>query len=191
MGNFAYFCKFDRDTRKIGAETLVTSAHPPLEIYRDAGSGLNSLLGEIAQRTGRAADHVPIFFTFDYVRSIYPDLDVKTSAWPQIAAIVPTEVRQGKFIRNGTTNGYLNNNSGQAAINLKISESIERIRAGELLQVVLSSRINLDHYDFGLALRAFMEVDRSLYVFLYRFGRFTIVGSSPENLITIEGKRLN
>ncbi len=60
-----------------------------------------------------------------------------------------------------------------------ISEAVERIRAGELLQVVLSRRIYLGQVDPFSTLSRYMEGDRSLYVYMYSDGKRLILGSSP------------
>ncbi|WP_171823316.1 chorismate-binding protein [Thermogymnomonas acidicola] len=56
---------------------------------------------------------------------------------------------------------------------------MERIRAGELLQVVLSRRIYLGQVDPFSTLSRYMEGDRSLYVYMYSDGKRLILGSSP------------
>lgn len=169
---------------------LILSSAPPIEVYDDAGSALENILSVVAGRSLESGATVPVFFTFDYVKSIYPDLGIRSSTWPQVAALVPTKTLHGQYVRSNVPGKYRYDRTEDVSVNLNIAEAIHRIRNGELLQVVLSSRVQLASYDFGRALKAFMEMDSSLYVFLYRFGNFTIIGSSPENLVTAEAGKL-
>lgn len=66
----------------------------------------------------------------------------------------------------------------------------EAIAAGEVFQVVLSQRFSLpcpaDSLDVYRALRA---ANPSPYMYLFRFGDHDVVGSSPEALIRVTGRR--
>ena len=67
----------------------------------------------------------------------------------------------------------------------------EAIRAGEIFQVVLSQKAHIegttDPVDLYDALRA---VNPSPYMFLYRYGDFSVVGASPEVLARVEDRRI-
>jgi anthranilate synthase component 1 len=72
-----------------------------------------------------------------------------------------------------------------------VSAAKEYIRNGEVVQVVLSRRIDVvpapSAVDFYLRLR---KVNPSPYMFLFEFPDRTIVGSSPEALLKVEGRRV-
>ena len=68
----------------------------------------------------------------------------------------------------------------------------EYIRAGDVIQVVLSQRLQVrtaaDPFDVYRALRV---VNPSPYMYYLRFGDLKIVGSSPEMLVRLEGERID
>ena len=65
----------------------------------------------------------------------------------------------------------------------------EHIAAGDIYQVVLSQRFETDvDADAFTVYRALRHVNPSPYMFFIRMGRRTIVGSSPEMLVRVEGR---
>lgn len=185
--NFAYICKFDRDTKTDGKESLyLTNSEPMFPL-----GSIRELFDEIEKRTGKESK-VPFFIGYDSIPEFYPVESVRRSGWPAAAAIIPDKQIHSEFTRNpGTaTRGRVDHDFSDPVMRKKISELKERIISGELLQVVLSRRFDLNDIDpFGL-LQHFMEGDRSLYVYYFRLGEFEIVGSSPENIITRQGNEL-
>jgi anthranilate synthase component I len=66
-----------------------------------------------------------------------------------------------------------------------------RIAAGELYQAVLSQRFEADvQADPFTVYRALRHVNPSPYMYFIRMGRLAIVGSSPEMLVRVEGRRV-
>lgn len=75
-----------------------------------------------------------------------------------------------------------------------VEEAKEQIRAGEIFQVVLSQRFELDvraddHLDALHLYRVLRRTNPSPYMYLLRFDGFDVVGSSPEALVKVEHGR--
>ncbi len=67
----------------------------------------------------------------------------------------------------------------------------ERIAAGDIYQAVLSQRFELDvTADPFTVYRALRHVNPSPYMYFIRMGALSIVGSSPEMLVRVEGRRV-
>jgi anthranilate synthase component 1 len=67
----------------------------------------------------------------------------------------------------------------------------EYIAAGDIFQVVLSQRFEVDvAVDPFTVYRALRHVNPSPYMYFIRNGRIAIVGSSPEMLVRVEGSRV-
>jgi anthranilate synthase component 1 len=67
----------------------------------------------------------------------------------------------------------------------------ERIAAGDIYQAVLSQRLETDvTSDPFTVYRALRHVNPSPYMYFIRMGRLAIVGSSPEMLVRVEGRRV-
>lgn len=79
----------------------------------------------------------------------------------------------------------------RAAFEQAVRQAKEHIAAGDIYQVVLSQR-----FDVGVTAppftiyRALRHVNPSPYMYFVRFGRLSIVGSSPEMLVRVEGRRV-
>ena len=67
----------------------------------------------------------------------------------------------------------------------------EHIAAGDIYQVVLSQRLEADvAADPFTVYRALRHVNPSPYMFFIRMGGVSVVGSSPEMLVRVEGERV-
>jgi len=72
-----------------------------------------------------------------------------------------------------------------------VSEALERIRAGEIFQVVLSRWE--EYYVYGDVVtlyEALANLNPSPYMYLLKTGEFTILGTSPELLVKVDGDRV-
>ncbi len=82
-------------------------------------------------------------------------------------------------------------NMERAAFARMVARAKEAIRAGDIIQVVLSQRferpIACEPFDIYRALRS---LNPSPYMFLLRFGSLALVGASPEMLVRCEEGRL-
>ncbi len=73
----------------------------------------------------------------------------------------------------------------------RVTRAQRYIRAGDLMQVVLSRRIRQPFAASPLALyRALRRLNPSPYMFYYDFGTFQVVGASPEILVRLEDDRV-
>lgn len=182
--NFAYFCKFDRDTKTIGEETLFLSNRSPIL----AGSDVRSFFGKL----GEIGEELPFYLGYDAVSEFYPVKSIQRSGWPMAAAIVPEKTIRSKYVRKAEASirGKVANDFTDPDMKRKIEELKGRIISGELLQVVLSRRFDLPDVDPYALLQHLVQGDGSLYVYYYRFGEYEIIGSSPENIVTRKGEVL-
>jgi len=72
-----------------------------------------------------------------------------------------------------------------------VGRAKERIREGDIIQAVLSQRLERDFAGEPLDLyRALRSLNPSPYMFLLRFGSLVLVGASPEMLVRCEGGEL-
>ncbi len=72
-----------------------------------------------------------------------------------------------------------------------VRKAKEYISAGDIYQVVLSQRFEVAlSVDPFTVYRALRHVNPSPYMYFIRMGALTIVGSSPEMLVRVEGKRV-
>jgi anthranilate synthase component 1 len=75
----------------------------------------------------------------------------------------------------------------QAGFERAVEKSLEYIRAGDIMQVVLSQRLSIPYAAPPLDLyRALRTLNPSPYMFFVDLGEFQIVGSSPEILVRLE-----
>ena len=82
-------------------------------------------------------------------------------------------------------------NATQESFEENVLKAKDYIRAGEIFQVVLSQRIEVDvTVDPVMVYRALRYVNPSPYMYFIRMGALTIVGASPEMLVRVEGNLL-
>ncbi len=81
-------------------------------------------------------------------------------------------------------------NFTKASFQKIVKKAKQYIFDGEIIQVVLSQRIRfrLNNVNPLLVYRALRLVNPSPYMYYLKFGKTTIIGSSPEILVRIEGK---
>ncbi|MDE3154539.1 MAG: anthranilate synthase component I [Acidobacteriota bacterium] len=82
-------------------------------------------------------------------------------------------------------------NMSREAFEEKVRRAKEYIAAGEIYQVVLSQRFETPvQVDPFTVYRALRHVNPSPYMYFIRMGGVSIVGSSPEMLVRVEGSRV-
>lgn len=90
--------------------------------------------------------------------------------------------------RAGLTGGTFEANISREEFIEKVTRAKEYIRAGDILQVVLSRRMRVpfrgDPFNLYRKLRA---LNPSPYLYFLDFGKTVVVGSSPEMLVRVEG----
>ena len=83
----------------------------------------------------------------------------------------------------------LQSNFAQPAFEAIVRKAKEHIAAGDIYQVVLSQRFSAEvGVDPFVVYRALRHVNPSPYMFFIRMGERSIVGSSPEMLVRVEGR---
>lgn len=81
-------------------------------------------------------------------------------------------------------------NMSREAYESAVQRAVDYIRAGDCIQVVLSQRWSMPVRAPALNLyRALRSVNPSPYMFFLRMGDTTLIGASPEVLVTVEGNR--
>jgi anthranilate synthase component 1 len=84
----------------------------------------------------------------------------------------------------------LSSNFSQEAFEAIVRKGKEHIAAGDIYQVVLSQRFEAEvGVDAFTVYRALRHVNPSPYMFFIRMGGRSIVGSSPEMLVRVEGRQ--
>jgi Anthranilate/para-aminobenzoate synthases component I len=172
--SFAYMCQFTDQERRIGQEKLFIGK----EIVSSQDTSiLDSLAGNI-----------PVILSFSLVNSIYA-AHVMESAFDPVMILIPENIMEGRFVRTECQiyrpmMKYITD----ADMEHVIDQAKRRILNGEMLQVVLSKSFGPLSVDPDVLLKRYMEEDRSMYVFYYRFGDLELFGSTPENLVSVSGK---
>jgi anthranilate synthase component 1 len=97
---------------------------------------------------------------------------------PLPARFVPKEVREEDFVSEFTQEGFEE----------AVEKSLDYIRAGDIMQVVLSQRLSVRYDGAPLDVyRALRTLNPSPYMYFLDLGEFHVVGSSPEILARLEG----
>ncbi len=183
--NIAYFVKFDGE-RESGTETLFVSGKDPIKIYQNA---LDFMNGEMKTYMKNYKE-IPLFITYDFIDEIFPDIHIMKSKWPEIAFILPEQTFREKIAREEKPPYFKNFDITDKELSVSIEDAINRIKNGELLQIVISKRFDLSEFDVMNAIKNFIFNDKSLYVYYYKFGDLQIIGSSPENIFTVIDKKI-
>ena len=85
----------------------------------------------------------------------------------------------------------IQSNQTQATFEAGVRKIKEHIAAGDIYQAVLSQRFEADvTADPFTVYRALRHVNPSPYMYFIRMGKLSIVGSSPEMLVRVEGRRV-
>ena len=85
----------------------------------------------------------------------------------------------------------IRSNLDREAFEAAVRRAQEYIAAGDIYQVVLSRRLEIDaDLDPFMTYRALRHVSPSPYMYYLRMGRRAIVGSSPEMLVRVEGRNV-
>ncbi len=86
---------------------------------------------------------------------------------------------------------YLKVNISEERFKKAVDKTKDYITAGDIFQVVLSKRhdfqINGDLIDYYYNLR---KINPSPYMYFLKFGKFQIIGSSPEMLVRVENRKV-
>jgi anthranilate synthase component 1 len=95
-------------------------------------------------------------------------------------------------VRAGMTTGVaVRSNYTRERFEDQVRAAKEHIAAGEIYQVVLSQRFEAElDTDPFMVYRALRHVNPSPYMYFIRMGGVSVVGSSPEMLVRVEGSRV-
>ena len=96
------------------------------------------------------------------------------------------ELPETESVRGGELS--LRSNTTQQAFETAVSRAKDYIAAGDIFQVVLSQRFETEiEADPFTVYRALRHVNPSPYMYFIRLGEVSIIGSSPEMLVRVEG----
>ena len=85
----------------------------------------------------------------------------------------------------------VNANTSRPEFEAAVKQAKEHIAAGDIYQVVLSQRFDAEvSADPFTVYRALRHVNPSPYMYFMRLGGLSVVGSSPEMLVRVEGRRV-
>lgn len=91
---------------------------------------------------------------------------------------------------SGTTRGHTRRFPSRLDYERGVRRAIEHIRAGDAFQIVLSQRAERPTAASPIAVyRTLRRINPSPYNFLLELGDVALVGSSPETLVKLEGRR--
>jgi anthranilate synthase component 1 len=124
---------------------------------------------------------------FDDLRAVYDDavrrLDTMTAALATTAAPTVAELTTSDPPRPAVT-------APEVGYETAVERAKEEIRAGEVFQVVLSQRFEVTTPAAPLDVYRMLRASNpSPYMYLLRFADHDVVGSSPEALVTVTGRR--
>ena len=104
----------------------------------------------------------------------------------------PRAGRAGRAPRCSTTTStpaYTSNRTREDYL-AAVERAKEEIRAGEAFQIVVSQRFEMPTTASALDIyRVLRRSNPSPYMYLFRFDGFDVVGSSPEALVKVDGRR--
>jgi anthranilate synthase component I len=185
VGSGARLCSFEEAEAEVAAGSAVVgylgydhvaTLEPTVELPAE-GPGLPESRFVVADRLVR----------FDHVTSV---AEVLAGDRDEIAACLdgpsPPDVSRGQTQRHGRTRRL----PSKAAYEQGVRRIKDYIRAGDAFQVVLSQRAERPTPASAVALyRALRRINPSPYLFLLELGHVSLVGSSPETLVKLEGSR--
>ena len=154
---------------KVMANVILDGARAPAEAYREAEEKIRMIVARLRASTPRSP------------KMKFPP----TSFLKQEGG--------GDFSRQGgqTQPGELHSNFSREAFMKKVEKAKEYIRAGDVIQVVLSQRfsadLRCDPFDIYRALRS---INPSPYLFYLKIDDSVLLGASPEVMVRLEGKQV-
>jgi anthranilate synthase component I len=128
-----------------------------------------------------------VLLRFDHVGGVAEVLRGDPGAVGELLAVPPGHVR-GTV--PGTRPGRTRRFPAQARYEASVRRAKEHIRAGDAFQVVVAQRAERPTSASAVDLyRALRRINPSPYLFLLELEELALVGSSPETLVKLEGRR--
>ena len=160
-----------------------------------SGADANDDAGFMLFDTVLAFDHVKHRILIIANARISPDEDLRALYQFACAKIqfLERELERGLSQPDKVESAVQNvrSNLTQSGFETGVRSIKERIAAGDIYQAVLSQRFETDiTADPFTVYRALRHVNPSPYMYFIRMGGLSIVGSSPEMLVRVEGRRV-
>ncbi|MDG0875295.1 anthranilate synthase component I [Paenibacillus thiaminolyticus] len=132
--------------------------------------------------------------TEEHIRTLYAQAKEKLRRLQEKLLAAPaTELQSGRFLPGGAASGLkpYRSNETPASFMDKVERAKEYIRGGDIFQVVLSQRFErqttVDPLDVYRVLRM---TNPSPYMYILKMDDETLVGTSPEALVRVNGERV-
>jgi len=108
-----------------------------------------------------------------------------------LESILNKTVKQEPELSKSVDSLAVKSNFEQAEFESAVTRAKEYIEAGDIFQVVISQRFEVEgRFDPYLVYMALKEVNPSPYMYLLEFGETRIIGSSPEILVKVDGRKV-
>jgi anthranilate synthase component I len=128
-----------------------------------------------------------VLLRFDHVGGVAEILRGDAAEVAELLAVSPGHVRVSD---TGTRPGRTRRFPSRARYEASVRRAKERIRAGDAFQIVVSQRAERPTSASAVDLyRALRRINPSPYLFLLELEDLALVGSSPETLVKLEGRR--
>ena len=154
---------------KVMANVILDGAQTPAEAYREA----EEKIGRIVARLRASTPPSP-------KKKFAPTSFMKQEGGGDLSRQV-----------GQTQHGELHSNLSREAFMKRVERAKEYIRAGDVIQVVLSQRFSADlHCDPFDIYRALRSINPSPYLFYLKIDDAVLLGASPEVMVRLEGKQV-
>jgi anthranilate synthase component 1 len=154
---------------KVMANVILDGAQTPAEAYREAEEKIEKIVARL--------------------RASAPPSPHQKSPQPPFSK----GGQRGGLPKQGgqTQHGELHSNLSREAFMKRVERAKGYIRAGDVIQVVLSQRFSADlHCDPFDIYRALRSINPSPYLFYLKIDDVVLLGASPEVMVRLEGKQV-
>ncbi|MFC5650804.1 anthranilate synthase component I [Paenibacillus solisilvae] len=136
--------------------------------------------------------HIPKAATDDEIKNVYEATLGKIEATiERLQQPLPTTIMAGGAIPADPELGEVSSNLTKEQFLSNVDQAKEYIRAGDIFQVVLSQRFNIEtEVDPFHVYRVLRTMNPSPYMYYLKMDDEIIVGTSPEALVKVDGERV-
>ncbi|WP_308639147.1 anthranilate synthase component I [Paenibacillus silvisoli] len=136
--------------------------------------------------------HIPKAATDSQIQAVYEQTAAKIEATiERLQQPLPTSLMTGGSIPADPELGEVSSNLTKEQFIANVEKSKEYIRSGDIFQVVLSQRFNIEtSVDPLHVYRVLRTMNPSPYMYYLKMDDEVIVGTSPEALVKVDGERV-
>ncbi|MHB1275040.1 MAG: anthranilate synthase component I [Candidatus Humimicrobiaceae bacterium] len=126
-----------------------------------------------------------------YLKSVKKIEDIEKEIFKEAKSNIIEKKFLLKTDFDNITNTGFNSNLSKDEFEEAVLKAKKYIHDGEIFQVVLSQKFSIDKFSEPFNIyRALRSINPSPYMYYINFGNFKIIGSSPEPLLKINGKKV-